>query len=643
METALQFCVYLVFVWNAFYFGGVSTLGTLAFNVSIALIALFFVIGHSIAVVRGGTQGALMYGEKAGLTLLSWIAVLGFSVVFSVYRPASFMALGQFISYYLLFVLIVNLFDERSFQSFMRIIFILGIALASFGIVGYFLKDTVLFSFEKHVYLNRLTATFINPNHVASLLGMILPFSLPLILSSRAWERVWWCVGSVVLLVAFFLTFSLAGYLALVLAVLLLYILYGNFIAYPRFSSANIVIKICLFLVIISAAAIALMFLSPELVRAKFFSIWQREGLYRGIIAMLFEGEGAVVRNFGRSLFGGGVGCFRELFHGFYGNFELAEFLHAHNEYVEFFIEAGILGMALFVAFIVLVIARAVNFVRGAADSAIRLAVLACGTSIMFLTIQAWFEFPLRIPLVGATFFAVAGFIMTATTPKVPGTIVWPSVVKYSLIALALFSMLFSLNELIVANLMTRAEKYMAEGKFEHMQTCFKIAHGLAPYNAMVNQNHGLALLCEREAEPQRSKSFDYEALMQFQRMLVKDPYIPEYYCRIGWMLTRAGDREKAEEFFNRGIEVNPQFLLSYLERAHFYLYNDDFKKAADDYNLILDKALSFPESPESRTALLVDEIHRHMLRYQLRPELQAVYNKIAAYREKVHTKNSGQ
>jgi tetratricopeptide (TPR) repeat protein len=98
----------------------------------------------------------------------------------------------------------------------------------------------------------------------------------------------------------------------------------------------------------------------------------------------------------------------------------------------------------------------------------------------------------------------------------------------------------------------------------------------------------------------------------------------------------RAGERDKAEEFFNKGIEVNPLFLLSYLERANFYFYNDEFEKAAKDYNMILDIAFAIPESRDSRTALLVREIHTQMMRHQLRPELQATYDKIEAYWEKV-------
>jgi O-antigen ligase len=636
MNAALQFCIYLAFVLGAFYFGGVSTLGTFALNSMLALITLVFVIGHGLAALRGRTKTELRCGEGAGLTLLVWIAVLSLSVWFSVYKPASFTALAQFMSYYLLFVLVVNIFDKLTMAAFIRIIFILGVALSVYGIGVYFMDDTVLFSFEKHVYLNRLTATFINPNHIASFLGMVFPLSLPLMLSARGWARAAWGLGSLLMLIAFFLTFSLAGYLALIVALLMLYILYGNFIAYPKLSTAHVLIKGFLFLAATSAAVIALMVLSPELVRAKFFSIWQREGLYRGIIAMVFNGEGAIVRDFGRCLFGGGVGCFRELFHGAYGNYELSEFLHAHNEYIEFFIEAGVFGMMLFIVFIVLVITRAINFVMSSVESATKMPVLACSTSIVFLAVQAWFEFPLRIPLVGLTFFALAGLIMAATAPRVSVTIIRRGVAKYSLIALALFSMLISVKELVVANLMTRAERYVAARDFGRMRNCFSIAHGLSPYNATVNQNFGLALLCQATLEPEKAQPLTYEALMQFHRMVTKDPYVPEYYCRVGWMLMQAGEREKAEEFFNKGIEANPRFLLSYLERAHFYFYNDELEKAAKDYNMILDIAFAIPESRDSRTALLVREIHTHMMQHQLRPELQETYDKIAAYWEKV-------
>ncbi|MBN1493381.1 MAG: hypothetical protein JW938_04475, partial [Candidatus Omnitrophica bacterium] len=146
MNLIIQSCMYLLFVMGAFYFGGVSTLGTNAITTAAAVLAFGCVVAYTIKRVRSRDACEFHYGGPAGVALLIWILVLGISVYFSVYKAASFAAFAQFAGYFIIFMIILNVFDEAATMSFVRILFILGVALSLFGIAGYAMRSTVLFS-----------------------------------------------------------------------------------------------------------------------------------------------------------------------------------------------------------------------------------------------------------------------------------------------------------------------------------------------------------------------------------------------------------------------------------------------------------------------------------------------------------------
>jgi O-antigen ligase len=128
----------------------------------------------------------------------------------------------------LFFLIVNNLRTQSSVQFFVIFLILLATLAASYGIYQYASgSQKVLGYFKPSQYGRRATGVFINPNHLAGFLEMIIPFSFAWAISSRFHHAARLVLGYVGLVmgVGLLLTVSRGGWLACGVSMFLLLLL----------------------------------------------------------------------------------------------------------------------------------------------------------------------------------------------------------------------------------------------------------------------------------------------------------------------------------------------------------------------------------------------------------------------------------
>ena len=95
-------------------------------------------------------------------------------------------AVGLFLTYAAVYFLVVNQFRERvQIDRLVRFLLVLGSLLAFYGLLDYLSGGHGVFGWKKLSYAGRVTGTFVNPDHFAAWLAMLIPLSIGFLLSTK--------------------------------------------------------------------------------------------------------------------------------------------------------------------------------------------------------------------------------------------------------------------------------------------------------------------------------------------------------------------------------------------------------------------------------------------------------------------------
>ena len=305
----------------------------------------------------------------------------------------------------------------------------LGLFEAFYGLAQYLTGWQQIFGFKKVFYTGQATGTFINPNHFAGLLEMILPLSLALSLYSlerighraQSSARTRWSlsVGEGAAALAFFFFVTLLLYVAIL------------------FSRSRMGILSA------GAAVIVLGFIwlrsSGQLTRAVLVVMC----LLAGTSAVGFWiGFGPVVERFGNletdlatrlslwkdtlalisrhPLLGSGLGMFADAFTRFQTALLGRMVDHAHNDYLEITAEWGVIGAGLMVGFILFVVGRAAIASFRFSDPADRFIAMGSFASAVAILLHSLGDFNLQVPANALLFASILGLAQSASRKKAP-------------------------------------------------------------------------------------------------------------------------------------------------------------------------------------------------------------------------------
>ncbi len=282
----------------------------------------------------------------------------------------------------------------------------LGLFEAFYGLVQYLSGWHQIFTYEKVHYIDRATGTYINANHFAGFLGMVLPLSFSLCLFQfrtaedtirrRLPSLVFFFFTSLLLLVAILFSRSRMGIFSAGAALLMVGVLWVG-TSWRRRAAG---------LALAGFLAAALLFglwigLGPVVERYERVGTdyIARQEIWRDTIDLIKE----------RPVFGSGLGSYAHVYPSVQTTFLTRLVDHAHNDYLEITSEWGLLGAILLFGLITVVWIRAIRPFYRLAGSRVGHLALGCAGGVLALLVHGLADFNLQIPANAMVFATLIG------------------------------------------------------------------------------------------------------------------------------------------------------------------------------------------------------------------------------------------
>lgn len=303
----------------------------------------------------------------------------------------------------------------------------LGAAEAFYGFLQYLGGWQTIFFYTKKYDLFEATGTYINRNHYAGFLEMVIPFCLALAsyefarlskykprngwnlkqlsIQERFPQAVFWLAATILLFAALAFSKSRMGIIASSASIL-------GMIIVGKFKPGNLIVAG----VFVALVAAMVLWIGAGPITERFASTSQEYKLSDGSRLAIWRDTIHLIKK--HPLAGDGLGTFPVAYTAvqttFLGNFVN----HAHNDYLEVASDLGIpVSLILFGSFGAL-LASSVRSARSKAMNFDRAVALGCAGSIFALLLHSLTDFNLYIPANALIFSAILGLAVSVTAPQ---------------------------------------------------------------------------------------------------------------------------------------------------------------------------------------------------------------------------------
>ena len=347
------------------------------------------------------------------LPIAALIILAFFAVIFSSHRSTSFWAVLLLLNYLTIFYLVIHTVRSRAkLRKFVWLMLGTGIFLALFGLIKFSAIEIFpWFHYEDLPNFGALTSTYGNPNHIAGFFEMAIPLVFGLLLADRRDQKGLVLYLPIILLfgVALILSLSRGGWTCTMVG---LVFFLGVLLFSKDFSRYRTVItvtccSIAAVLVLLSSYPAVQELLTVRQVLEQAGGVEGRFQVSRAVLVMIRE----------RPLLGFGPGTFPFTFFMFQPPATTGWYNMAHNDYVHFTAEMGILLPAIMTWMIVALFWH--GFLKLRSPSLlVRGATLGSMAGVLAMLCHSYIDFNLHIPANGL-FFTILVALIAAPAPKI--------------------------------------------------------------------------------------------------------------------------------------------------------------------------------------------------------------------------------
>ena len=355
--------------------------------VMLALYALIFMWLIKMANIRSGqfpVEMAPIFKNPIATPIALFAILATSSFAFSIYKHDSFYALLRLFAYIGLYCVIVNEFDHKARRRIIWLVITLGGTLSTYSLLQYF----GIFSHAWWLPKQFLAATYVNHNHFAGYLELVIPAALAMLtarsVARSTLSKLALVLALVPMFAAFALTQSRGAWVSLGLSLLIMLL----FMVSRDRSRARTMVILALAIV----AAVSTIYFVGDMMSSRIATITAaQEGedvsggrfkIWQGAIGMIKE----------RPLTGAGIGDFD---HGFYRfrPFGLnVRAVYAHNDYLHMAAEMGVVAPFIMLWLFIVAIREGLKK-REKSPYA-----FGCAIGIMSLALHGMVDFNFHIP-----------------------------------------------------------------------------------------------------------------------------------------------------------------------------------------------------------------------------------------------------
>lgn len=297
---------------------------------------------------------------------------------------------------------------------------VIGTLDAFYGLIQYLSGSQRIFGYVKRYDLEEVTGTYINRNHFAGLMEIVLPFAVALVLqeygklrgnlrghtrrkrlqallNDNVYRLALPVFVAAVLFLALVFSRSRMGILCSGCSLAFMFVLFQLRQKVPR------VLLVCL----IAVSLCLIVWIGPGTVMQRFGQIGQEYSAADGTRLSIWRASMLLIRD--HPFLGTGLGTFPIAFTSVQDSF-LGNFVnHAHNDYIELASDLGIPGAALLVGSIFAILIRSISAFAAAERRFDRLVALAASAAIVAIALHSLADFNLYIPANALIFSVVLG------------------------------------------------------------------------------------------------------------------------------------------------------------------------------------------------------------------------------------------
>jgi O-antigen ligase len=316
----------------------------------------------------------------------------------SLHPYGTVMEILRFTALFITFVIVMqNVKDWANLKRMLKILVVFGFILAVFAIIQKAAWNGKLYWFRELTQGGTPFGPFVNRNHFAGFIGMLIPLSLGFSLTRKRTEKkMLYGFMTVIMAVSLFFSLSRGGIIAFIAGITLF-----SLLMIKSSVQSRKVWAIGFFLSVLTAY---LLYLGIDPVIERFYKT-DIDGEARLIV------WSATLNAFKDFWFtGSGLGTFINIFP-LYSPVETQRsiYAHAHNDYLEFILETGIIGVLLLIAFASLII---YSIARSSLQGKTGILTIAAVSSAFTIVVHSIFDFNLHILSNALLFSAVLGMVI---------------------------------------------------------------------------------------------------------------------------------------------------------------------------------------------------------------------------------------
>ena len=347
---------------------------------------------------------------------------------------ATFKYLMLGASYALLFLMIVVVFNTRKRLNLLIITLIISGTFQAFWGASMVLSGIEwLFGIPKEHYLDKATGTYVNRNHLAGYLEMTITLSIGYMLAYREGKDFTWRgafelllsnkvlvrLAIIIMVIGLVMSQSRMGNTAFVVSLVLVGFLFILTFKKHRKRNLAILLSFIVIDVLIISQYFGLERLKDRLVNTE-VSISQNSGQLvfdiNDLRGMAFNSSIPLAQE--KAFTGHGAGSFEVVFISHAGPDFGGYFKHAHNDYIQFWVEFGLIGSLPLLAFVSLSLYLAVRALREK-HSYYRSGIgIGASMAILAILIHSFSDFNLQIPANAMTFIVVCAIAVITYVHK---------------------------------------------------------------------------------------------------------------------------------------------------------------------------------------------------------------------------------
>jgi len=477
------------------------------------------------------------------IPMMSFLALGALSLAFSPYRYAVFEEFLRFLSFFLLYVLIIEeVRGERRTTLMIDSVLLVTILTSLYGVLqrlGYPLLDWV----PQHY--TRVMSSYGNPNFFGTHLVAVIPLLLVVSMGSHGRRRLFSALALLLALACLLFSETRSAWIGFAFSLVFLTFLIR------KTGIVRLGLKIMLPLLAVVVVIFLLLLLSQDVIVERISQLWDPQG---SVFIRIHTWEAAFSMIKASPVFGSGLGTFQIVFPGFrYPGFEsdipYGNLLHAHNEYLEIWAEMGILGLALFLWLMIGFFRYAIKNFRGGRGGLIALGLIS---GIAGVLVDSLFSSSLRWTGPAFTFWLLFGLAVATTgseeaSPKGRGRKPRGALAHAAVISVVLVS------SLLIAR--WHIEKYSAN----------------------VHVGKGLAFL---------DGGSRAEAASEFRVALDNDPRSVVALYLLGCLNVEGRDFHAAKEWFQRVEKLAPDFANIHEWKGYLLFHLGDLAGAEREFKI---------------------------------------------------------